>query len=226
MSDRAFWTTRGRRQTKGGSVRTRTTRSQQMKTVVYLSILGGLVIAAAMLAQQPDSDRLPIYDVGHLKPLDSQLKIKIGDKAPDFTLRAVKGGEVSLKDFRGKKNVVISFVPAAFTPVCSAQWPGYNLVKDIFEEHDAVLLGITVDNVASLYAWTQEMGGMWFDVVSDFYPHGQTASKYGVLRSDGTAERALFVIDKSGVIRYIDVHDINERPALEDLVSALDELTK
>src|SRR6266496_1230986 len=119
MSDRAFWTTRGRRQTKGGSVRTRTTRSQQMKTVVYLSILGGLVIAAAMLAQQPDSDRLPIYDVGHLKPLDSQLKIKVGDKAPDFTLRAVKGGEVSLKDFRDKKNVVISFVPAAFTPVCS-----------------------------------------------------------------------------------------------------------
>ncbi len=186
-----------------------------MKTVVYLSILGGLVIAAAMLAQQPDSDRLPIYDVGHLKPLDSQLKIKVGDKAPDFTLRAVKDGEVSLKDFRDKKNVVISFVPAAFTPVCSAQ-----------DQHEAVLLGITVDNVASLYAWTQEMGGMWFDVLSDFYPHGQTASKYGVLRSDGTAERALFVIDKSGVVRYIDVHDINERPALEDLVSALDDVTK
>ncbi|HEY5991193.1 MAG TPA: peroxiredoxin [Candidatus Udaeobacter sp.] len=197
-----------------------------MKTVAYLTILGLLAIAAAMLAEQPERDRLPIYEVGHLKPVDSQLKIKVGDKAPDFTLRAVKGGQVSLKDFRGKKNVVISFVPAAFTPVCSAQWPGYNLVKDIFDQHDAVLLGITVDNVASLYAWTQEMGGMWFDVLSDFYPHGQTASKYGVLRSDGTAERALFVIDKNGAIRYIDVHDINERPPLEDLVSALDDLRK
>jgi peroxiredoxin len=197
-----------------------------MKPLVYLTILGLLAIAAAMPAEQPGSDRLPIYDVGHLKPVDSQLKIKVGDQAPDFTLRAVKGGEVSLKDFREKKNVVISFVPAAFTPVCSAQWPGYNLVKDIFDQHDAVLLGISVDNVASLYAWTQEMGGMSFDVLSDFYPHGQTASNFGVLRSDGTSERALFVIDKNGIIRYIDVHDINERPPLEDLVSALDQLTK
>jgi peroxiredoxin len=197
-----------------------------MKTVVYLTILSLVGIAATMRAAGPGSDRLPIYDVGQLKPVDSQLKVKVGDQAPDFTLRAVKGGEVSLKDFRGKKNVVISFVPAAFTPVCSAQWPGYNLVKDIFDQHDAVLLGITVDNVASLYAWTQEMGGMWFDVLSDFFPHGQTASNFGVLRSDGTAERALFVIDKKGIVRYIDVHDINERPPLEDLVSALDKPTK
>jgi len=195
-----------------------------MKTLGYLTLLSLLAMAAAMRADQSSNDRLPIYDVGQLKPVDSQVKIKVGDEAPGFSLRAVKGGEVSLKEFRGKKNVVISFVPAAFTPVCSAQWPGYNLVKDIFDQHDAVLLGITVDNVASLYAWTQEMGGMWFDVLSDFYPHGQTAAKYGVLRSDGTAERALIVIDKSGIIRYVDVHDINERPPLEDLVSALDEL--
>lgn len=197
-----------------------------MKTVGYLAILSSLVVAAVMLGEQAASDRLPIYDVGHLKPMDSQLNVKVGDQAPDFTLSAVNGGKVSLKDFRGRKNVVISFVPAAFTPVCSAQWPGYNLVKDIFDQHDAVLLGISVDNVASLYAWTQEMGGLWFDVLSDFYPHGQTAGKYGVLRNDGTAERALFVIDKEGVLRYIDVHDINERPPLEDLVSALDELKK
>jgi peroxiredoxin len=197
-----------------------------MKKFVCVTILSLLATVAATLPAEPGSERLPIYDVGQLKPVDSQLNIKVGDKAPDFTLRAVKGGEVSLKDFRGKKNVVISFVPAAFTPVCSAQWPGYNLVKDIFDQHGAVLLGITVDNVASLYAWTQEMGGMWFDVLSDFYPHGQTASNYGVLRSDGTAERALFVIDKSGVVRYLDVHDINERPPLEDLISALDDVTK
>ena len=197
-----------------------------MKNFVCLTILSLLATVAATLPAEPGSERLPIYDVGQLKAVDSQLKIKVGDKAPDFALRAVKGGEVSLEDFRGKKNVVISFVPAAFTPVCSAQWPGYNLVEDIFEQHDAVLLGISADNVASLYAWTQEMGGMWFDVLSDFYPHGQTASKFGVLRTDGTAERALFVIDKKGVVRYIDVHDINERPPLEDLVSALDELTK
>jgi peroxiredoxin (alkyl hydroperoxide reductase subunit C) len=169
---------------------------------------------------------LPIYDPGKLKPVDSKLKVKVGDRAPDFKLRAVNGREVSLKQFHGKKNVVISFVPAAFTPVCSAQWPGYNLVLDLFEKHNAVLVGIATDNLPSLYAWTREMGEIRFDVLSDFYPHGAVASSYGVLRSDGTAERALFVIDKKGLIRYIDVHDINQRPPLEDLAGALDKLER
>ena len=148
------------------------------------------------------------------------------DVAPDFRLRSVNGREISLKSFRGQKNVVLSFVPAAFTPVCSAQWPGYNLVQDLFQKHDAVLLGISTDNIPSLYAWTQEMGDIRFDVLSDFYPHGAVANAYGVLRRDGTAERALFIVDKKGVIRYIDVHDINERPPLEDLAAALDRLPK
>ena len=167
-----------------------------------------------------------IFDPGPLQPVDSRLKVKVGDQAPDFTLKALRGGKVSLKQLRGRKNVVLSFVPAAFTPVCSAQWPGYSLVKDIFDKHDAVLLGITTDNLPSLYAWTEQMGGLSFDVLSDFHPHGKVASSFGVLRSDGTAERALFVLDKRGVIRWIDVHDINERPPLEDLVAALEKLQK
>ena len=67
---------------------------------------------------------------------------------------------------------------------------------------------------------------MWFPVLSDFYPHGAVAEKFGVLRSDGVSERALFVIDKKGFIRYIDVHDINERPRLEVLVGELQKLEK
>jgi peroxiredoxin (alkyl hydroperoxide reductase subunit C) len=122
--------------------------------------------------------------------------------------------------------VVLSFVPAAWTPVCSDQWPGYNIVKDIFDENQAILLGITVDNIPTLYAWTNQMGKLWFPVLSDFWPHGAVAKKYGVLRSNGVSERALFVIDKKGVLRYIDVHDINKRPSLEDLVSALEKLSK
>ena len=165
-----------------------------------------------------------IYDPGILKPVDSVLKVKVGEKAPDFALRAVSGGTVSLRDYLGKKNVVISFVPAAWTPVCSDQWPGYNIVKDIFDENDAILLGITVDNLPTLFAWTNQMGKLWFPALSDFYPHGATAAKFGVLRSDGVAERALFVIDKKGVIRYIDVHDINKRPPLDSLVRELEKL--
>ncbi|OGP66604.1 MAG: alkyl hydroperoxide reductase [Deltaproteobacteria bacterium RBG_16_44_11] len=165
-----------------------------------------------------------IYNPGKLKPVDSVLKVKVGQKAPDFPLPAVSGKKIALKDYRGKKNVVLSFVPAAWTPVCSDQWPGYNIVQDIFEENDAVLLGITVDNIPTLYSWTNQMGKLWFNVLSDFWPHGAVATKFGVLRSDGMTERAIIIIDKKGIIRYIDVHNINERPPLEDLVRALEKI--
>jgi peroxiredoxin len=165
-----------------------------------------------------------IYDPGTLKPTDSTLRVKVGENAPDFTLPSVGRGKISLAQFRGQKNVVLSFVPAAWTPVCSDQWPGYNLAKAVFESHDAILLGITVDNVPTLFAWTNQMGTLWFPVLSDFWPHGAVSERFGVLRSDGVSERALFVIDKSGIIRYIDVHDINKRPKLEVLVNELQKL--
>jgi peroxiredoxin (alkyl hydroperoxide reductase subunit C) len=171
-----------------------------------------------------DSYKNNLYNEGRLKPVDSVLKVKVGDKAPDFRLRSVSGKIISLKDYRGKKNVVISFVPAAWTPVCSDQWPGYNIVKEIFELNDAILLGITVDNIPTLYSWTNQMGKLWFNVLSDFWPHGAVAEKFGVLRSDGVSERALFIIDKKGVIRYIDVHNINQRPPLERLLRELEKL--
>ena len=165
-----------------------------------------------------------IYNPGELKPVDSVLKVKIGDVAPDFTLPSISGKEISLREFKGKKHVVISFVPAAWTPVCSDQWPGYNILKDIFEQHEATLIGITVDNVPTLHAWTNQMGDLWFDVLSDFWPHGKVAEKFGVLRSDGVSERALFVIDKKGIITYAHVSDINKRPDLEDLIKELEKL--
>ena len=164
------------------------------------------------------------YALGQQKPTDSEPKVKVGGKAPDFTLPSLSGETVSLNHFLGKKNVVLSFVPAAWTPVCSEQWPGYNIAKSLFDENDAIILGITVDNLPTLYAWTQQMGGVWFPVLSDFWPHGEVAGKYGVLRSTGTSERALFIVDKQGVVRYMDVHDINERPNLEVLIRELEKL--
>jgi peroxiredoxin len=167
-----------------------------------------------------------IFNPGVLKPVDSSTTLKIGSKAPDFSLPSVSGGKVSLGQYLGKKNVVISFVPAAWTPVCSDQWPGYNIAKSFFDNNDTMLIGITVDNIPTLFAWTREMGELWFPVLSDFWPHGAVAERYGILRSDGVSERALFVIDKKGTIRYIDVHDINNRPNLETLVKELENLNK
>ena len=83
-----------------------------------------------------------------------------------------------------------------------------------------------MDNIPTLYAWTNQMGQLWFPALSDFWPHGSVADAYGILRSDGTSERALFVIDKKGIIRYIDIHDINQRPPLDDLVKELEKLKK
>ena len=165
-----------------------------------------------------------IYNPGKLKPIDSTLKIGPGDKAPDFTLRSVKGGTISLSSYRNKHNVVISFVPAAWTPICSGQWPGYNISQGFFTKHNAVLLGITVDNIPTLHAWTQQMGTLWFDVLSDFWPHGAVADSYGVLRGDGMAERTLVFIDRKGMVSSVQVSDINVRPSLEALVAGLEKL--
>jgi len=173
-----------------------------------------------------DAFKNNIYNPGQLKPIDSTLKVKVGEKAPDFTLPSLSGKKISLGQFKGEKNVVISFVPAAWTPVCSDQWPGYNLAKVIFDKNGAILLGITVDNIPTLYAWTNQMGDLWFPVLSDFWPHGKVSKMFGVFRSDGVADRALFVIDKKGILRYAHVSDINKRPDLKDLATELEKLNK
>ena len=200
-------------------------QKKKARAVLCLSVfvvMAGVAVAYGQSTGFTDN----IYPVGKLKPTDSVPKLKVGDVAPDFILPAVEGGTVSLSQYKGRKNVVISFVPAAWTPVCSDQWPGYNISKKLFDKHDAILIGITVDNIPTLYSWTKQMCNpnekLWFPVLSDFYPHGAVASRYGVLRSDGVSERALFVINKKGIITYIDVHDINQRPFLDALAKALE----
>ena len=194
----------------------------------HLKILMILVITPLFLSTYAwglsEAFKENIYNPGKLKPIDSTLKVQVGSKAPDFTLPSVSGEQVSLSRFKGNKNVVISFVPAAWTPVCSDQWPGYNIVKEIFDKNDAILLGITVDNIPTLHAWTNQMGELWFPVLSDFWPHGKVAEMFGVLRSSGVTERALFIIDKEGIIRYTHVEDINKRPDLKILVTELEKL--
>ena len=194
------------------------------KNVICLLVMAWAIAGCTSSESPGPVPRAMIYQPGRLKPLDSRLAVRVGMPAPGFRLQSLSGREVSLADFRGRKNVILSFVPAAFTPVCSAQWPGYALADKIFSEHDAVMLGITTDNMPSLHAWTGMMGKLPFDVLSDFWPHGEAAKAYGVLRSDGTTERALFLIDKQGVLRWLDVHDINVRPPLDELVAALDRL--
>ncbi|MEW5909016.1 MAG: peroxiredoxin [Thermodesulfobacteriota bacterium] len=198
-----------------------------MRKIIRVGIVGLVILAWGSPGfGLSDVFKDTVFNPGILKPVDSVLKVKAGDPAPEFELPSLSGKPVSLSRFKGVKNVVISFVPAAWTPVCSDQWPGYNISKELFEEHDAVLLGITTDNIPTLYSWTKQMGDLWFPVLSDFWPHGAVADRFGVLRSDGTADRAVIIIDKNQVIRYIHVSDINRRPDLGLLMQELEKLDK
>jgi len=191
---------------------------------ILMGVIVGLFLMCSGVGAQSSGLTKNLYNLGELKAFDSELKVKSGEMAPDFTLPSVSGKKITLSQYRGKKNVVISFVPAAWTPVCSNQWPGYNISKESFGQGDAVLLGITVDNIPTLHAWTREMGHVWFEVLSDFWPHGAVAEKYGVLRSDGLSERALIFIDKRGIVRAILVLDINKHPDLKACFVELEKL--
>lgn len=93
-----------------------------------------------------------------------------------------------------------------------------------FEGYSTQVLGISVDHIPCLKAWAESLEGISYPLLSDFWPHGSVAQKYGVLRDDGRSERALFVVDKAGTVRYVDIHDIDDQPDNEEIFRALQQL--
>ncbi len=150
--------------------------------------------------------------------------LKVGDAAPDFTLKTGKGEAWHLADFRGKKNVVLAFVPFAFSKTCSAQIPSYEAELDRFKDYDTEVASISEDSAYALNAWAKSMGTS-LPNLSDFYPQGKVVDIYGVRHPGGFAERALFVIDKEGTIRSIEVfNNPGDMPDNENLFEALRKL--
>lgn len=150
--------------------------------------------------------------------------LKVGDSAPDFTLKTEKREVWHLQDFHGKKNVVLAFVPYAFSRVCSAQLPSYEAELSRFKDFDTEVVSISMDSTHSLNAWAKSMQTT-FPLLSDFYPQGQVVDLYGVRNSLGMPERAVIVIDKEGVIRYIEVlNSPSDMPGNQDLFEALSKL--
>jgi peroxiredoxin len=145
--------------------------------------------------------------------------LKVGDEAPDFGLKDHNRQDFKLSAHRGK-NVVLNFFPAAFSGVCSQQMPRIEEQKAMFGD-DTVVVGISVDNQWSQLAWANQLG-VGFPLLSDFYPHGAVAEKYGVLLPNGVAERAVIGIDKEGKIRYINVNPMLEVPDLTPCAIALE----
>ncbi|TMQ55162.1 MAG: peroxiredoxin [Candidatus Eisenbacteria bacterium] len=153
--------------------------------------------------------------------MDRTAILKVGDKAPDFTLTDQNGNKVTLSSFAGKKNVVLVFHPLAFTSVCAVQMPGYSKERQSFEGLDTQVLGLSVDSVPTHKAWAEHIGGVEYPLLADFWPHGEVAKKYGILRNEGYSERATFVVDKKGILRHIEVHEIGKVPDRAKLLEIL-----
>ena len=152
--------------------------------------------------------------------------LKVGDKAPDFTLPTHNEGELNLAWYQGRKNVVLAFYPADWTPVCATQVPGYQAIIDEFERYNAQLLCISVDSIPCHIAWAKSLGGVSFPLMSDFFPHGEVCRKYGVMGPKGYPGRVVILIDKRGIIRYIENINPAELPDNEALFRELAKLNE
>lgn len=152
------------------------------------------------------------------------MKVRLGDEAPDFELASHRGGKVRLSDLRGRKNVLIAFHPFAWTPVCERQMAGYEAEQPSLTRHDAQVLSISADAVPPKAAWAKSLGGLSYDLLSDFFPHGAVAEQYGVLRPEGFPERAVFVVDKNGTVVFAKRYDLGELPDMAEPLTVLEQL--
>lgn len=146
-----------------------------------------------------------------------------GTDAPAFQLRSTPDQSVSLADFRGRP-VILVFYPEDWSPVCSDQLALYQALLPEFERFNAELVGISVDGIWSHLAFAKDRN-LHFPLLADFEPKGEVARAYRVYRSeDGTSERALYVIDADGVVRWSYVSPVGVNPGADGILRALESL--
>ena len=146
-----------------------------------------------------------------------------GTQAPDFTLHSTPDQEMSLHELKGQR-VILAFYPADWSPVCGDQMALYNEVLPEFKKHHATLVGISVDG-AWCHAAFAKARSLHFPLLADFEPKGDVARKYGVYRHrDGFSERALFVLDEDGVVRWSYVSPVGVNPGADGILDALESL--
>jgi peroxiredoxin len=147
-----------------------------------------------------------------------------GTPAPDFTLHCTPDQTISLSELRGKP-VILAFYPADWSPVCGDQMALYNEILSEFHKHQAELLGVSVDGVWCHAAFSTDRK-LHFPLLADFEPKGAVAKTYGVYNeSAGLTERALFVIDKEGVIRWSYLSPMGMNPGADGILTALESLS-
>ena len=148
-----------------------------------------------------------------------------GTEAPDFELASTPNQKVSLSEFRGQP-VILAFYPEDWSPVCSDQMALYQEVLPEFRKYGAELLGISVDGIWSHLAFAKDRN-LHFPLLADFEPKGEVARAYQAYRDkEGTSERALFVIDANGIVRWSYVSPVGVNPGADGILRALENLGK
>ena len=147
--------------------------------------------------------------------------IKVGDKAPDFTLKDQHNKELRLSEFKGKK-VLLSFHPLAWTKVCARQMQSLEKNRKVFDRLNTVALGLSVDTVPSKHAWAKELGIKETRLLSDFWPHGEVAKLYGIFRAEnGISGRANIIVDEEQKVIFVKVYDISQLPDIDEIINFL-----
>ena len=149
------------------------------------------------------------------------MTLSIGSAAPDFELSDQNGNKVSLSSFKGEKNVVLLFIPFAFTGTCTGELCAMRDDLSAFQNDNVELLALSCDSMFSQRIWA-EKEGYQFPVLADFWPHGAVASAYGIFdEARGCALRGTFIIDKEGIIRWSVVNGLGDARSNDDYKAAL-----
>lgn len=147
--------------------------------------------------------------------------VNVGSAAPDFTLKDQNKNDVTLSAL-GNKRVLLSFHPLAWTKICSEQMKSLEVNFQTFKELNTVALGMSVDTVPSKKAWAKELGIEHTQLLSDFWPHGAVAKRYGIFREkEGTSERANIIIDENHSVVFAKLYDISQLPDINEIIDFL-----
>jgi mycoredoxin-dependent peroxiredoxin len=150
------------------------------------------------------------------------MSLEVGQQAPDFTLPDTEGEPVTLSSFRGRKNVVLVFFPYAFSRTCTDELDDIQRERAAIEGEDTVVLAVSCDSRFALRAFAQDGKDYDFPLLSDAFPQGEVARKYGVFLEDkGHATRGTFVIDKQGVVCWAIINDPSDPRSTQTYCNAV-----
>lgn len=151
-------------------------------------------------------------------------KIKVGDKARDFSLKDHNGKDFKPSDHLGRR-VLLSFHPLAWTSICADQMKSLEANKKTFDSLNTVAVGISVDSVPCKKAWAESLGVKETSLLSDFWPHGGVAMLYGLFRDkQGFAERSNVLLDEEGKVTLVKVYEPGQLPDIKEIIEAMKRL--